>query len=255
MRVVLQPAFVLHQRPYRNTSLVLDILSRDHGRIGLVARGVRTPRSRLKGLLQSFRPLLLSWSGQGELSTLTAAEEVGSPVSLPPGRLLYGFYLNELLLRLLPRDDPHPSLFLHYGKALEALAVEAGDEPVLRIFEKHLLAQLGYGLRLDTEAVSGAPIVTDAHYRYVLDQGPIGSEQTRTGVGISGRGLLALHHEVFQDDLVLREVKHLTRAVLHVHLRGRPLHTRELWQARYRRRSLIANGALGTVPLVGLDHS
>ena len=115
MRVLLQSSFVLHRRPYRDTSLLLEVFSQEYGRLGLVARGAVSPRSRWKGLLQPFAPLLLSWSGAGELATLTAAEEAGCPIPLPPHRVLAGLYINELLLRLLPRLDPHPGLFAGRG--------------------------------------------------------------------------------------------------------------------------------------------
>lgn len=237
MRIILQPAFVLHYRAYRNTSLLLEILSQDYGRVSLIARGVRTLRSRLKGLLQPFRPLLLSWSGKGDLSNLTTAEEREMAVLLPPVRLFSAFYINELLLHLLHRHDSHPALFEHYGKVLKALASEADEEPVLRIFEKHLLAQLGYGLLLDNDILSGAPIIPEGHYRYVLDRGPVSAAQSRLGISISGKSLLALRHETFYDLKVLREVKQLTRAAIAVQLQGKPLKTRELWLANARKRS------------------
>jgi DNA repair protein RecO (recombination protein O) len=230
MRVLLQPAFVLHRRPYRDTSLLLEGFGQDHGRLGLVARGAAGPRSRLKGLLQPFAPLLLSWTGAGELVTLTAAEEAGRPFPLPPQRVLAGLYVNELLLRLLPRLDPHPGLFAAYRQLLAELATASGEEPPLRRFEKRLLEELGYGLTLDREAASGAPIVAEQQYCYVLDRGPLAG-QVGAGVPISGRGLLALRDGVLGDPAVLKEVKRLTRAALAEQLRGRALKTRELYRA------------------------
>lgn len=232
MRVLLQPAFVLHRRPYRDTSLLLEVFSRDHGRVGLVARGAAGPRSRLKGLLQPFASLLLSWAGAGELATLTAAEETGLPAPLPPHRVLAGLYINELLIRLLPRLDPHPSLFAAYPLLLAELTMASSEEPPLRRFEKCLLDELGYGLTLDCEVVSGTPIVAEEQYCYVLDQGPLAVGSFEGGVPISGRGLLALRDGVLTDPAVLREVKRLTRAALAVQLRGRALKTRELYRAR-----------------------
>ena len=236
MRIILQPAFVLHRRPYRNTSLLLEIFSWEYGRIGLVARGVRTPRSRLKGVLQPFVPLLLSWSGSGELFTLTAAEEGGTPIPIPPFRVLSGLYVNELLLRLLQRHDPHPGLFEPYRRMLEALTATTAEEAALRIFEKRLLAEIGYGLLLDTEASSGARIVPTQAYRYILDRGPLNGAWTEGGIPIAGSSLLALHQEAFPDALALQEAKRLLRAALGVHLQGRPLKTRELLTAIYQRR-------------------
>ena len=229
MRVLLQPAFILHRRPYRDASLLLEILGQDHGRLGLVARGAAVPRSRWKGLLQPFAPLLLSWNGAGELATLTVAEEAGRPIPLPPNRVLAGLYVNELLLRLLPRLDPHPGLFTAYATLLVELAAASGEEPPLRRFEKRLLEELGYGLTLDCEASSGAPIVAEEQYCYVLDRGPLAARD-QTGVPISGRGLLALRDGILSDPAVLREVKRLTRAALAEQLRGRALKTRELYR-------------------------
>ena len=232
MRVLLQPAFVLHRRPYRDTSLLLEVFSQDQGRLGLVARGAAASRSRLKGLLQPFAPLLLSWSGAGELATLTAAEEGGRPIPLPPHRVLAGLYVNELLLRLLPRLDPHPGLFAAYETLLAELVAAPGEEPPLRRFEKRLLEELGYGLTLDREAASGTPIVAEEHYCYVLDRGPLAAGQAQAGVPISGRGLLALRDGILSDPAVLKEVKRLTRAALAEQLRGRALKTRELYRVR-----------------------
>lgn len=232
MRVLLQPAFVLHRRPYGNASLLLEVLGREHGRLGLVARNAVSPRSRLKGLLQPFTPLLLSWSGADDLATLTGAEEAGHPVPLPPHRVLAGLYANELLVRLLPRLDPHPGLFAAYESLLAELAAVPGEEPPLRRFEKRLLEDLGYGLTLDREAGGGAPIVAEEQYRYVLDRGPIMASRIEIGVPITGRGLLALRDGILSDPTVLKEVKRLTRAALAEQLRGRVLKTRELYRVR-----------------------
>jgi DNA repair protein RecO (recombination protein O) len=232
MRVLLQPVFILHRRPYRDTSLLLEIFGQDHGRLGLVARGAVAPRSRLKGLLQPFAPLLLSWTGAGELATLTAAEEAGRPIPLAPNRVLAGLYVNELLLRLLPRVDPHPGLFAAYQALLAELAVAPSEEPPLRRFEKRLLEELGYGLSLDCEAANGMPIVAEERYHYVLDRGPLAAGQNLAGVPISGRGLLALRDGILSDPAVLKEIKRLTRAALAVQLRGRGLKTRELYRVK-----------------------
>lgn len=232
MRVLLQAAFILHRRPYRNSSLLLEAFSQERGRLGLVARGAVAPRSRLKGLLQPFAPLLLSWTGGGELATLIAAEDTGLPASLPPNRVLAGLYINELLVRLLPRLDPLPGLFAAYATLLAELATAPGEEPPLRRFEKRLLEELGYGLTLDCEAISGTPIVAEDQYRYVLDRGPLAADRTDRGVLISGQGLLALRDGILTDPAVLREVKRLTRAALAVQLHGRGLKTRELYRIR-----------------------
>lgn len=231
MRALLQSAFILHRRPYRNTSVLLEVFSQERGRLGLVARGAAAPKSRLKGLLQPFAPLLLSWSGVGELAALIAAEEAGLPIALPPNRVLAGLYVNELLVRLLPRLDPLPGLFAAYEVLLAELVTVPGEEPPLRRFEKRLLEELGYGLTLDCEAISGMPIVAEEHYRYVLDRGPLAVHRTELGVPISGQGLLALRDGILVDPTVLSEVKQLTRAALAVQLHGRALKTRELYRS------------------------
>lgn len=230
MRVLLQPAFILHRRPYLNTSVLLEAFSRDYGRLGLVARGVAGPRSRLKGVLQPFTSLMLSWTGSSELATLTAAEEVDACTDLIPQQWVAGFYTNELLVRLLPRLDPLPELFAAYHALLIALRTTADQESPLRCFEKKLLEQLGYGLNLDCEAVSGVPITAEKQYRYILDQGPLSAEQTQLGIPISGQGLLALRDGVLLDPSVRQEVKRLMRAALAEQLHGRVLKTRELYR-------------------------
>jgi DNA repair protein RecO (recombination protein O) len=238
MRITLQPAFVLHRQPYRDTSLLLEVWTLAYGRVGLVARGVRTPRSRWQSLLQPFLPLFLSWSGKGELPTLTAAEEAGATVVLAPERIWSGFYVNELIWRLTKRHDPHPGLFAAYQQVLLALAQQTSQEVALRVFEKRLLSEIGYGLHLEREALTGQPLERDHAYFYVLDQGPISAATTQEGIPISGDGLLALHRESLNthDIGVLRETKRLTRAAINVQLQGRPLKIRELLSEYHRRR-------------------
>lgn len=230
MRVLLQPVFILHRRPYQDSSLLLEAFSSEYGRLGLIARGAVSSRSRLKGVLQPFTPLLLSWTGDGDLATLSGGEEAGHPIRLLQNRALAGLYVNELLVKLLPRRDAQPGLFAAYEVLLAELAAATDEEPPLRRFEKRLLEDLGYGLSLDREAASGAPIVAETHYRYVLDRGPLTVDQTQIGVPISGRGLLALRDGMLNDPAVLMEVKRLTRAALAEQLQGRMLKTRELYR-------------------------
>ncbi len=148
-RVDGQSAYVLHLHPYSETSLVVDVFTRDHGRVPLLARGARRPRSAMRGMLMSFQPLELGWFGGGEVKTLAKAEWLGGMPLLGGRCLLLGYYLNELLLKMLPREDPHGVLFDAYAAALRALAAGAADAPELRRFEKTLLKELGYGLTLD----------------------------------------------------------------------------------------------------------
>ena len=228
--VSLQPALVLHTRPYRDTSLLVEAFSRERGRVGLVARGARSGKSRLTGLLQPFAPLLLSWRGQGELVTLIAAEADG-PALLPPGSsLLSGFYLNELLLRLLHRGDAHPELYDVYCQTLALLGRGEDEEAVLRRFERLLLQEIGYGLQLEHEAESHEPIVAGRRYDYLPERGPMPLVGEPRGVAVHGETLLALVRDACLDERCRREAKRLMRAALAVHLGDRPLKSRELYR-------------------------
>ncbi len=230
--VTLEEAFVLHRRPYRNTSLLLEAFSRKRGRVGLVARGARRGRAPLAGVLQPFVPVLLSWRGQGELATLTDAEAAGPPL-LPPGDgLISGFYLNELLVRLLHRGDAHSGLFDVYRQTLALLAGGEDEEAVLRRFERLLLQEIGYGLQLEHEADSGAPVDPETRYDYLPERGPLPLQGEPRGVPVHGATLLALARDACVDDRCRREAKRLMRAALAVHLGDRPLKSRELYRQR-----------------------
>lgn len=226
-RVALEPAWVLHHYPYRDSSLLLEVFTREHGRIGLVARGARSARSRWHSQLQILRPLLLSWSMRGDLGTLTGADNRGMVNVLPGRQVLCGCYLNELLLRLLTRHDPHPDLFVAYEHAV--LMLQTGEEQALRLFEKRLLQELGYGLLLDHEADSGAPLKPDAVYEYRLEKGPVRCRQAGDdGLFLRGSSLIALYNDDLAEPQACREVKRLMRAALALYLGSRPLRTREV---------------------------
>ena len=232
-RVENAPGYVLHSRPWRETSLIVEAFTREHGRVGLTARGVRRARSRLRGTVLPFHLLLLSWSGRGELPTLTGAETEG-PVRTLRGRALFsGFYLNELLLKLLPRSDPHPDLFDDYRRALARLGEDRAVDGVLRAFEKRLLDALGYGPTLDRAADTGAPISPDRRYRYAPERGPVEAACAEDGPVVSGRTLLALAAGEAPgdgDDRVRAEARRLMRAILAPHLGPRPLGSRALFR-------------------------
>ena len=221
-----EPAFVLHSYPYRETSLVLEVLSRNCGRVALVARGARRPRSALRGLLMSFQPLTMSWFGKHELRTLHSAEWQGGQPHLQGKALLCGFYLNELLLNLMARDDPHEQLFDYYQQTLQRLAHEQVHAATLRCFEKHMLQELGYALLLEHEADSGEPIEPTAHYRYVIEYGA--SKSSEQGMPILGKTLQDMATDDYRDPLSAQQSKQLMRMLLNHHLAGKPLHTREL---------------------------
>lgn len=231
MRIVLQPAFILHARPYRDSSLLLDIFTWSHGRIHAVARGARGTRSRYRGLLQPFVPLLISWSGNGELANLTQAEPNGLAYWLTSKSLLSGFYLNELLVRLLHRYDAHPKLYEAYQTTLMALSQQQSTELVLRRFELELLIELGYGLSLTHDAMSGAEIVAEKRYRFDPEMGFIACPQTieTSNQVFSGKMLLALRNGNLQAPDELRAAKRLLRQALGVLLGEKQLRSRELF--------------------------
>jgi DNA repair protein RecO (recombination protein O) len=231
VRVFQQPAFVLHTSDYRETSLLVEAYSRNHGRIGLIAKGARRPKTGLRAVLNPFQPLLLSWSGKSDLVTLTAAEPDQSALVLNGEALYCGFYMNELLMRLLHRHDPHERLFDAYQSALVRLQTGGEYDVTLRIFEKHLLQELGYGLVLDREVTTNTPIEPDRIYNFLPERGPVPADGGQTdGVKIQGRSLLALAAGQFNDAQELREAKRLMRSMLAPHLGERPLYSRELFQ-------------------------
>jgi DNA repair protein RecO (recombination protein O) len=238
-RVQLQPAYVLHHRPYRDTSRILELFTRDHGRVSVFARGARGARkagAALTSILQPFNRLLVSWSGKGEAGQLTSAEFDGAVSALPPDRLVSGFYLNELLLKLFARHDSHPDVFSLYGTTLDALKVDADGVRALRSFEKRLLDALGYGLALDRDVDSDRPLDAGCVYRYRLDKGAMRIDGVAEGADIfSGRTLLALAREDFTDPAVCSEARMLLRAALDLCLEGKELRTRQVMLALRRR--------------------
>ena len=226
-----EAAYVLHRRPYRETSLLVDLFARGAGRLRVVARGGR--RSRIAG--QPFVPLVVAWSGRGSLKTLIRAEPAVPRASVPSGRALYlGLYVNELLMRLLPEWDPHPGLYDGYGRLLRRLAEEGEAEPPLRRFELQLLAELGYGFALDRTA-AGVPLGPDDCYGFVPGSGLMPASRTGQdpgGTGFRGLHLLAMAADDYRDPDTRRCAKRLLRAALAEHLGERPLRSRELFRQR-----------------------
>ena len=227
-KVDAQPAFVLHTRPYRETSLIVDVFSRDHGRVSLLARGARRPRSTLRGLMMAFQPLELNWSGKSEVKTLMHAEWQGGQPLLAGHALFCGFYLNELLLNLLPREDAHPRLYEAYVLALKRFA-HGIEEADLRRFEKALLLELGYGLRLEKDA-EGSPVDPAAWYAYDVEAGPLRLEHPdNSNLCVQGKTLLDLAADDLADARSLAGAKHLMRSLLSHYLGGNPLATRKIF--------------------------
>lgn len=233
-RVHLQPAYVLHQRPYRETSRILELFTRDHGRVSLFARGARGSRksgAALISMLQPFNRLLVSWSGRGEAGQLTGCEFDGAMTMLPPDRLVSGFYLNELLLKLFARHDSHPDVFALYAHTLEALKTDPNPVRPLRIFEKRLLEALGYGLALEHDSASNLPIEPHAAYHYRLEQGAVRAEGVaESALMFSGATLLSLAREELADAATCAEARRLLRAALDRCLEGRELKSRQVMQ-------------------------
>lgn len=223
-----QPAYVLHTYPFRETSLVVEVFSLNFGRLALVARGARRPRSAVRGLMQAFQPLALAWFGKSELRTLHGAEWQGGQPLLQGRALVCGFYLNELLLKLLPRDDPHEQLFLYYRDTLLELAHNADHAAVLRRFETRLLKELGYALNLDHEAESGTPLEPGRDYVYAFEHGPVLRAAPRDGVQLRGKTLLDMACDDYRDPLTQQQSKMLMRALLNHYLGEQTLHTRQM---------------------------
>jgi DNA repair protein RecO (recombination protein O) len=248
MRISLQPAFILHHRPYRETSLIIDLLTQDHGRIAAVARGARGARSRTRALLQPFVPLIVSWQGKSELMTLGSVEPHGVSLQAGGDSLLSALYINELLVRVLEKQDPHPKLYAVYHKTLlelhgifKASALDATFkaetqgyfiEKTLRIFEKKLLEELGYGLQLQYDIATGEPFNRGQFYCYYPEQGFKLNEETsphREDFIFSGKSLLALAAEELDDLSCLRDAKRLMRFAFYPILGSKPLNSRKLF--------------------------
>ncbi|MBL4638584.1 MAG: DNA repair protein RecO [Proteobacteria bacterium] len=229
MKVDLTPAYILHHRPYRETSLLLDVFSQDHGRVSLIAKGVRNKKRSQQGLFQLYQPLLLSWFGRGELYTLNTAEASGPQYLLKANSTLCGLYLNELQVRLLPLNEPEPDIFNAYQLALAGLQAEQNNEVVLRLFEKRLLTQLGYGFSLEFEALSGDMIHEHQQYYFQPDVGLLPWQQGLNRATISGRSLQHLFNESDFDQASLLEIKQLMRSVINHYLGGKPLQSRQLF--------------------------
>ncbi len=233
-RIDLTPGYLLHHWPWRDTSRILEVLTRDHGRLTLFARGVRGPGAKLAPVLQPFQLLLLSWSGRGEAPQLTGAERAQHDPGLPPECLLAAFYLNELLIRLTTRHDPLPELFDHYHGTLAELRAGAPLEPALRVFEKRLLEVLGYGLDLATEAHTGKRIEPQGYYHFRARQGLVPAAAESAGA-LAGRSLLSLARERLSSARALEDARRVLQAALGACLEGRPLATRAVAKSMARK--------------------
>ena len=231
MKVELHPCFILHQRPYRETSLILDVFSREEGRVPLVAKGVRNKKSKTRSLMQIYQKLLISWSSRGEMGTLTDIETLGDINHIYGKCLFTAFYMNELLTRLLHSHVPYPDLFDHYEEAISNIS-DKNEENVLRMFEKRMIDSLGYGLILDHDVVSGDEIHEGKQYYYKFDQGPtLVKPEQGNYLEISGKALISLRQNNLRGQETLKEAKRLLQPVIRQHIGPKPLKSRELYKA------------------------
>ena len=229
-RITLHPSFVLHTKPYRDTSLIVDLFTLNHGRVRAVARSARGMRSRFRNCLRPFSSLLCTWSGRTDLVSLSQAESHDALYDLIGNALISALYLNELLIRTLHLHDPHPDLFVAYQQCLAKLLHSDDQEKPLRLFEKTLLSELGYGLVLTTEAESDIPIEPDAHYTFSRQLGFFRNFQRDPDSEVfKGSSLLALDQNQIDDPQTRLDCKRLMRIALSPLLGDKPIQTRELF--------------------------
>ena len=223
-----QPAYILHRRPFRETSAIVEFLSRDFGRIGGVVRGARGRRRRTMQI-EPFQEVAASWRGRGQLVNVIGSEGVGTH-RLAGEQLFAGLYLNELLVKTMSPEEPMPAVFARYGETLSALAGGADLEPTLRVFERRLLDELGYGLSFDRDVRSGRPIDADAAYELVPGEG-FRAARSASSSFVSGRQIAAIAAGDYRQAAVRRAAKRVFRLALRPRLRS-ALATRALFAGR-----------------------
>jgi DNA repair protein RecO (recombination protein O) len=227
-RVSGQPGFVLHSYPYKETSVIVDVFTRDYGRVALIAKGAKRPHSKLRGVLQTFQPLSVAWSGKSEVRTLTSAEWVGGLLPLEKAALLCGFYLNELLVKLLARDDAHPALFDHYVSTLNQLAHGEPAPIVLRKFELALLKETGVAGSLAVSTTTREPVEPGQEYVVDPERGAREARPADQWPRVTGKTLLDMEREDYTDSATQSQSKFLMRFLLAHHLGGTQLNTRQI---------------------------
>lgn len=241
IRVQDEPAWLLHYRPFRDTSQILDVLSRHHGRLSLVARGSRSGKSRLKGILRPFLPLQVSWVARSDLGTLTGAEILGAPIKLAGDSLMSGYYANELLMHLMHRHDPQPDIFAAYARTIEQLNASENISAHLRGFEMELLRLLGYALELDHDTETQEPLRPEGCYEYRVEEGPVPVRDRQGPMVFSGAELIAIRDRDFSDPDVVRAAGRLLREVIAFHLGGKELKSRRVLVAMRKGAELSGN--------------
>jgi DNA repair protein RecO (recombination protein O) len=238
MRIESERGYVLHQRPYRETSLLVDLFTCNYGRVRCIAKGFRKPNK--KGISRALFPYTeyqFNWQGRGELKTLSRADVFQAPVFLPHESSFIGLYINEILYRLLHEHDPHQTLYGDYCELMNNLTHNGLDEKVLRGFEMTLLDELGYGLVLDIDSEKGTPILAERSYHYIPEQG---LREVAEGVsvkdaglksaGLNGVDIIAICQGDYSKLSTIRTAKRLTRSIIDFYLDGRQLHSRELYR-------------------------
>jgi DNA repair protein RecO (recombination protein O) len=235
-RVQQQPGYILHHRPFRDSSQILDIVTRDHGKIAVVARGSRGAKSRLAGVLRPFLPLRVSWVAKSDLGTLTGAEAAGAPSGMVGDAMLSAYYVNELLLNFLHRYDPQPEIYALYTQVIQALAATQDVAATLRSFEIEFLSLLGYAINLDQIAGGHDTVVAGQNYEYRIEQGPVAVQRETGEMVFSGSRLLAIAAQRFDDADTLRAANRLLRSVIAFHLGGKELKSRKVLKELHRGR-------------------
>lgn len=247
-RIELHLSYILHTRPYRDTSLLVDILTQDYGKMSLVAKGARNAKNNQRSLLQPFTPVLVSWQGKSSLKTLIDIEpanvaninaEQASASQLQGNRLYSAMYVNELLAYVLPQDDPTDEIFPDYQWLLAQLSkVDVTIEPCLRCFELQLLESLGYGIDCAHDAETGELLCDDQNYHYAMNHGFVSVEAYHNVHSpiFLGKDLLQIQQRDFHENSVLRAAKLLSRMAFQPLLRGRELKSRELFTHQVARR-------------------
>lgn len=227
-RVQQQPGYILHHRPFRDTSQLLDIVTRDHGKIAVVARGSRGSKSRLAGVLRPFLPLRVSWVAKSDLGTLTGAEAAGPPAGMMGDAMLSAYYVNELLINFLHRYDPQPEIFALYETIIRALVTTENVAASLRSFELELLSLLGYAVNLHQQFDSHEALLDEQHYEYRMEQGAVPVDRSEGAMVFKGATLTAIAAQQFEQPEILRAASRLLREIIAFHLGGKELKSRKV---------------------------
>lgn len=235
-RVQQQAGYILHHRPFRDTSQILDIVTRDHGKIAVVARGSRGVRSRLAGVLRPFLPLRVSWVSKSDLGTLTGAEAAGPPAGMVGDAMLSAYYVNELMLYFLHRYDPQPEIYVLYEEVIKTLVSTDNVAASLRSFELEFLSLLGYAVNLDHESGGHEPLQGDRHYQYRMEQGLVAVERAEGELVFKGSILTDIAAQRFDDPEVLRAANRLLRRIIGFHLGGKEIKSRKVLKELHRGR-------------------